>query len=581
MSTAIARIAAVCVGCLGLSACAGDIEEDKTTRGDQPAGVQMRDDTLSVEALTKDLDQPTSLAFVEDQILVTEKTTGKVRIVRDGELTGDAIDLAVNGFDERGLLGIALHPDFSAKPFVYLHWTWNGEGTGPEKLLGEDTDEEQAVPALGNRIDRFKWANDKLTFDRNIVEFPSNTLESDTSGRVRGNHDAGPLAFGPDGKLYTMMGDQNLRGQLQNLPGGPPPDDAHFAGVILRLNDDGTTPPDNPFFAVGGEMGGEVGENVQKIYVYGVRNSFGLAFEPDSGSLWQTENGDDTYDEVNVFSGGANSGWIQIQGPPAGFEEYKRLEIESEDGLDVPSFPPTDLAESSDAAQSALFALPGSKYAAPVLSYERPPALTAIGFVGDDRLGKSSHRTVWMGTVLTDSLLRYPLSPDGRSLSLTGGLTDRIDNNEEKGDLGESEPFVVGTGFGVVTAIHQGPDGDLYVLSLDSGTIYRIYAGGSDGGGSANSGTSEAEGPSASREPAEAVAVRDDLFEPEEVEVAAGETVEWNWEGNNPHNVSSDDFKSKIQTEGTFRHKFEDPGTYDYICTVHPSMVGSVTVTDQ
>ena len=299
---------------------------------------------------------------------------------------------------------------------------------------------------------------------------------TDTSGRVRGNHDAGPLVFGPDKKLYTMMGDQNFRGQLQNLPEGPAPDDKNFAGVILRLNDDGTTPADNPFFAAGASMGGEVGENIQKLYAYGVRNSFGLAFEPKSGALWQTENGDDTYDEINVFKAGSNSGWIQLQGPPAQYDSYKRLETESEDGLDVASFPPSQLAATADAAQKAMFALPGSAYAAPVLSYIRPPALTAIGFVGDETLGAKSSRTVWVGTVLTDSLLRYRVGDDGRSLALEGPLADGVDNNENKGDLGESESAVVGTGFGVVTAIHQGPGGDLFVLSLDSGTVYRISA---------------------------------------------------------------------------------------------------------
>src|SRR5690606_1327896 len=114
--------------------------------------------------------------------------------------------------------------------------------------------------------------------------------------------------------------------------------------------------------------------------VYGVRNSFGLAFEPSSGALWQTENGDDTYDEINVFEAADNSGWIQLMGPPDHFDTYKSLEIESADGLDVPSFPPDNLAASAADAQAAMFELPGSSFAEPVLSYIHPPALTAIGF---------------------------------------------------------------------------------------------------------------------------------------------------------------------------------------------------------
>jgi glucose/arabinose dehydrogenase len=104
------------------------------------------------------------------------------------------------------------------------------------------------------------------------------------------------LRFGPDGKLYIFFGDQGRRGQLQNLPdgpfgpgqpddqfGGPEPDNAHLNGVILRLNDDGTAPGNNPFFKFGASVGGEVGANIQKIFSYGHRNSFGTAFDPFSG----------------------------------------------------------------------------------------------------------------------------------------------------------------------------------------------------------------------------------------------------------------------------------------------------------
>ena len=129
-----------------------------------------------------------------------------------------------------------------------------------------------------------------------------------------------------------MFGDAGRRGQLQNLPsgptltglgptvpddqfGGPQPDNAHFTGVILRLNADGTTPTDNPFFALGASMNNEVGTNLQKVFAYGVRNSFGMAVDPLSGNLWDQENGEDAYDEINLIERGMNSGWIQIIGP--------------------------------------------------------------------------------------------------------------------------------------------------------------------------------------------------------------------------------------------------------------------------
>lgn len=484
----LVAITALLFACSDDDGANGDADGDGTsttaptsTTGDDAngddTGINLEDDSLSVELLFDDFDQPTAMAFLpDDRMLITEKATGKVHVVADGERTGEALDLAVNFFDERGLLGIAVHPEFETNPYVYLHWTWRGDGDGPEALLGEDTDEATEVPALGNRIDRFTFEDDQLTFDMNLVEFPSNTLETDTTGRVRGNHDAGPLTFGPDGKLYTMMGDQNLRGQLQNIVDGPPPDDEHLAGVILRLNDDGTIPEDNPFYDAGAEMGGEVGENVQAIYVYGIRNSFGLAFEPGSGALWQTENGDDSFDEINVFEAGDNSGWIQFMGPSERIEAYRSMEIDTEDGLDVEVFPPDNLAETPEDALAALFELQGSSYVEPVLSYLYPPALTAIGFVADDSLGGSSAGSVWVGTVLTDALIRYPLGEDGRSLALEGDLADLVDDNESKGDVGESADFVVGTGFGTITDIIAGPDGSLYVVSISKGSLYRISA---------------------------------------------------------------------------------------------------------
>ena len=125
------------------------------------------------------------------------------------------------------------------------------------------------------------------------------------------------------------MGDQGRRGWLQNLPngpfltppqtddtfGGPAPDNAHFTGVIIRLNEDGTTPADNPFFAAGAAMGGEVGANIQRIFSYGHRNGFGMAFDPLSGNLWDTENADDAFSELNRIVPGMNGGWVQLAGP--------------------------------------------------------------------------------------------------------------------------------------------------------------------------------------------------------------------------------------------------------------------------
>ena len=212
---------------------------------------------------------------------------------------------------ERGLLGSHCTRSSLSSGFVYLYWT--------ESSTGADTAVLADVPLLGNRVDRFRWNGSALTFDRNLIHLRA--FQADAGQPLRGNHNGGVIRFGPDGKLYIVIGDNGRRGQLQNLVngpfgpgidddqfGGPEPDDAHLTGTILRLNDDGSTPTDNPFFAAGATMPGQVRANIQKVFAYSLRNSFGMAFDPVSGTLWEQENGDDSFSELNIAEPGFNSG---------------------------------------------------------------------------------------------------------------------------------------------------------------------------------------------------------------------------------------------------------------------------------
>ena len=557
-------------------------------------GPAMTDEALGVETVVTGLTEPTSMALIgDDDLFVTEKSTGRVIRVRAGQAGEPILDLAVNFFDERGLLGIALHPQFAENGFVYLYWTASGQGEGDEGRLGPDTDDERALPDLGNRVDRFRWDGTALTFDRPIIAMRSNTLETDTSGRIRGNHDAGPIVFGADGKLYIVNGDQNLRGRLQNIADGAEATDADLAGVVLRLNDDGSTPDDNPFVAAGSAAGGEVGENLARIWAYGVRNSFGLAIHPDTGALWQTENGDDSWDEINVLPAGANSGWIQLIGPPERMGEYRDLEVASEDGLDNPDFPPDRLAGDAAGAQAAMVELPGSRYVPPVFAWKYPVAVTAIGFVTDDAFGKSSTNTAWLGTVLTDGLYRYPLDAAGSGFDFGDdqGLRDKVDDNASKGDLGESAAYLVGTGFGIVTQIVRGLDDRLYVASLSAGAVYRIGPAAEVGGGG---GVTPSAGPSASAPAGEgtSLTIGTDtgaalLFEPTEVTATGGGEISVAFENRStvPHNLTFnapiDAATATIVPAGaseTITFSAPEPGAYAFVCTLHPGMDGVLTV---
>lgn len=558
----------------------------------------MVDGALGVSTIVEGLTEPTALAVIGDgDLLVTEKSTGRVVRVQDGQAGEGVLDLAVNFFDERGLLGIALHPSFADNGFVYLYWTSSGQGDGDGGLLGADTDEPTALPDMGNRVDRFRWDGSALTFDREILAFRSATLDTDTSGRIRGNHDAGPIVFGTDGMLYAVNGDQNLRGQLQNLPDGPPPDEAHLAGVVARVTDDGSVPTDNPFLEAAESFDGEAAENIRTLWAYGIRNSFGMAIHPETGELWLTENGDDSWDEVNILPAGANSGWIQTMGPADRVSEFRDLEVASEDGLDNAEFPPDRLETSAEAARAASVQLEGSRFVDPVLSWKYPVAVTSVALVPGDGLGGSEAGSAWFGTVLTDSLYRYPLASDGRGLDLADdpGLADGVDDNAAKGDVGESAEYVVGTGFGVVTHLVPAADGQsLYVVSLSSGAVYRVGPGEGDGEGgeSPSPGVpSSSPGGGGSGETA-ATTIGTDTgselrFDPAEVTVPAGAEVELTFRNVStvPHNLTMQDgidaATSTVVAAGateTISFTAPDPGSYAFVCTLHPGMDGTLTV---
>ena len=475
-----------------------------TTAEAQVTGPTILHPRLGLRTVVSGLVTPTSVAFLgADDLLVLEKDTGKVvRVV--GGVVGDppVLDLAVNFGSERGLLGIALHPDFPATPFVYLYWT--------ESTTGADTAVLSETPLLGNRVDRFVWDGSTLTFDRNLIRIRAiqedgaaePAGQGDEGQPARGNHDAGVIAFGPDGKLYILVGDVGRRGQLQNLPsgptatglgptvpddqfGGPEPDDAHFTGVIVRLNEDGTTPSDNPFFAAGAAVGGEVGANIQRIFAYGIRNSFGMAFDPVAGNLWMQENGEDAFDELNRVEPGMNGGWIQIMGPVDRIAEYKAIETTSLHHEDFPNlqqfrWEPERIADSPQEALSRLFVLPGSRYSDPEFSWKHVLAPAGIGFVSGGGLGRQFSGDLFVGFSVPEPLggplFHFNLTGNRRAIAVNDPrLADQVADNLTFHDLTESESLLIGRDFGVVTDIETGPNGNLFVVSLSDGAIYEIF----------------------------------------------------------------------------------------------------------
>ena len=441
---------------------------------------------LQVRTVVNGLTQPISLAFLGPRDLLTaEKASGQVKRFVNGTVT-TVLDLPVNSASERGLLGIALHPAFPSNPSVYLFWT--------ESTSGSDTSVFEQTSLLGNRVDRYSWDGSTLTFVQNIIRLRA--LQADAGQPPRGNHNGGVLRFGPDGRLYILVGDVGRRGHLQNLPcgptatcpgptvaddqfGGPAPDNAHLTGVVLRLNPDGTAPASNPFFSRGAAIGGEVGANIQKIFAYGIRNGFGMGFDPISGHLWMTENGDDSFDEINLVPPGFNSGWVQIMGPASRNRQYKAIETSEFGGaLQQLRWPPSNIAGNANAAQARLFMLPGAQYNHPEFSWKYNVAPAALGFVRGQGLGLQYRGDLFVGAardeVALGYLYRFKLTENRHALALTGAVQDRVADNRDKFDLYESARFVIGKRFGVVTDIQTGPNGNLFVVSLTHGKVYEI-----------------------------------------------------------------------------------------------------------
>ena len=456
-------------------------------------GPEMLNPQLAVRTVVSGLNLPTTMAFLgESELLVLEKNTGKVQRVVNGAIQGTVLDLAVNFGSERGLLGIALHPDFPSNPGVYLYWT--------ESTTGEDTNVLANTPLLGNRVDRFVWDGASLTQAENLIKIRA--IQQDAGQPERGNHDGGVIAFGNDEKLYIFIGDVGRRGQLQNLPcgptdvydcpgedemvpddqfGGPEPDNAHLTGVILRLNDDGSAPANNPFYSAGASMGGEVGANIQKIFSYGHRNSFGMTIDPVSGNVWLQENGDDTFSELSRVVPGLNGGWVQIMGPVQRINQFKEIETTfGSQTLQQLRWPPTNIADTPEEALSRLFMLPGATYRDPEFSWKWEVAPGGMGFVNGRGLGTQFQGDLFMGAatpVLEGGyLFHFNLTGNRNKIAVDDPrLVDRVADNLAKHEITESESLLIGRNFGVVTDIETGPNGNLFVVSLSNGAVYEIY----------------------------------------------------------------------------------------------------------
>ncbi|HKR72560.1 MAG TPA: PQQ-dependent sugar dehydrogenase, partial [Candidatus Nitrosocosmicus sp.] len=258
-----------------------------------PNGPSVIPTNLTVEKITDKLDFPTSMAFLDpNDILVTEKNTGKVMRVQNGQVRNDPVlDVPVASDIERGLLGIAISKHNDGKTYVFLSYTESGNGL-------DGSDHSANIDPLGNRLYRYEFSNDRLINPVLLLDLTAIPVNG------RGEHNGGKILIGPDNNIYYIVGEVGgHRTQAQNIIDGPAP---NGLGGVLRITQDGQEVGNEPIF------GSELPLSI--YYAMGIRNSFGMDFDPMTGNLWDTENGPTAGDEINLVYPGFNSGWALIQG---------------------------------------------------------------------------------------------------------------------------------------------------------------------------------------------------------------------------------------------------------------------------
>jgi glucose/arabinose dehydrogenase len=338
---------------------------------------------------------------------------------------------------EWGMLGIAVakHNDIT---YVFLYYTEPDSNNSGEQGAGV-TEGNNTQPMI-NHLYRYELAdNNQLINPKLLLILPATSPDPNHEN----NHVGGKVVIGPDSNVYVGIGDVGgHEGQAQNVKDGTTLDGT---SGILRVTQDGdAVVPNSP-------LGNDTDPTLNKYYAYGIRNSFGMDFDPVTGKLWDTENGAFCCDELNLVEPGFNSGWQQVQGI---------WQVRGPLLGPIVQSPPDNLVDFGG----------NGKYRSPEFTWLNTTGPTALKFLDSDKLGKQYENSMFVGDVNTGNLFNFKLDQERTGLDLTGLLSDKVANTPD--ELQDNNVF--GSGFGVITDIQVGPDdGYLYVLTY-GGTIYRI-----------------------------------------------------------------------------------------------------------
>jgi aldose sugar dehydrogenase len=420
-----------------------DLVSVEATASVSNSTVIMHDPSLRAELVTEGLSFPTTMAFLgPNDILVLEKNNGTVqRIVNGTMLSNSILDVNVANKSNRGLLGIAVAQREYRSTYVFLYYT-------ETKIEGSDLCPKSwyCLPGhdpLGNRLYRYELVNNKLVNPTLLLDLPA----------VPGiTHVGGKVLIGPDNNIYLTVGDLDYRSNTQNFPSKTA---SNGTSAIYRITQDG-----KPVNAILDDE-----DPLNKYYAYGLRNSFGIDFDPVTGKLWDTENGPAFGDEINLVEPGFNSGWRKVQG----IWETEGTYYGDEVLLNYTGF-----KEKVKPNPSGLEDFGGNgKYSAPEFIWFNITVPTAIKFFNTEKLGKQYQNDIVVGDYSKGNIYHFKLNQNRTELLLDGPLADKIANNPE-----ELEPIKFGEGFGPITDIQVSPyDGYLYILSTGTnGKIFRIVS---------------------------------------------------------------------------------------------------------
>jgi aldose sugar dehydrogenase len=381
-----------------------------------------------------------NMAFLGiNDLLVLEDTKGKVWRVINGQISEEPL-LDISAYTPDGLTGIAVSRHENGTVYVFLYL--NAAPTNPSRDVDTFEEAENLNQTLGydregDGLYRYELVNNKLVNPKLLFQIPDKTRNI-----FQEIHHGGEVIVGPDDNVYVAIGDidghehPDSRTRAQNYLNGTDPDGR--AGII-RVTQDGNVVERN------GILGGD--DPLDKYYAYGIRNSFGMDFDPVTGNLWDTENGPNYGDEINLFEPGSNGGWSKVQGfwKPIG-------EDRGEENLD-----PDDLVDFGGEGE----------YSPPKFVWNNTVAPTALKFFNSDEFGEEYENDMFVGDVNNGNLYHFDLNNDRTELELDNPLDDKVADNRQ-----ELEPTIFAKGFNGIVDIQVGPDGYLYVLS--NGSIFRI-----------------------------------------------------------------------------------------------------------